>query len=44
MKIRLEDIDSISTNGGGSFNLVSIALQAGVKVGLNKMGSSKTIG
>lgn len=44
IKIRLEDIDSITINGGGSFDLVAIAFQVGVKTGLNKMGASKTIG
>lgn len=44
IKVRLEDIDTITSSGGGSFNLVSMAFTVGVKQGINRQGSAKTVG
>lgn len=43
IKFRLEDLDTLTANGGGSFNLVSLALTVGIKDGLNKYSKSREI-
>lgn len=44
IKIRLEDIDTITPDGGGSFDLVALSFVVGNKGGVNRMGENKTIG
>jgi hypothetical protein len=44
IKVRLEDIDTIGVNGGGSASLVSLTFVVGIKGGINRMGASNTIG
>ncbi len=41
IKIRIEDIDTKSLAGGGSFNFVHLAFEVGVKNSLNKMGAER---
>lgn len=44
IKLRMEDIDTKTAAGGGSFNFVSLALEIGVKKSLDKLRGSKRIG
>lgn len=44
VKFRIEDIDTITPTGGGSFNLVALTLEMGRKSTIYKMRSSKRIG
>lgn len=43
IKFRLEDLDTLTENGGGSFNLVSLALLVGVKEGMSEVSKTKEI-
>lgn len=44
IKLRIEDIDTKTAAGGGSFNFVSLALEIGTKIGIDKLRGSKRIG
>jgi hypothetical protein len=44
MKFRIEDLDNQVLEGGGSFNLVGLTLEVGLKSTINKMRGSKRIG
>ncbi len=44
LKVRLEDIDTITENGGASFNLTHMAFVVGLKPGSHRLRASKTIG
>ncbi len=44
IKIRLEDLDTLTMGGGGSFALTSLAFTVGAKSGSDRLGDSKTIG
>lgn len=41
IKLRIEDIDTKTLAGGGSFNFVHLAFEVGVKNSLNKMGAER---
>lgn len=43
-KMRIEEVDIISPEGGGSFALTAINLEVGIKGTLNKMSTSKSRG
>lgn len=44
IKIRIQDIDTIGTNGGGSVKFVALTAEIGRKSGVYKLGSAKSIG
>lgn len=44
VKFRIEDIDTITTSGGASFNLVGLTLEVGIKSTLDKLSGGKRIG
>jgi hypothetical protein len=44
VKIRFQDIDTISTSGSGTVSFVALSFEVGVKGTSNKMGAHKTIG
>ncbi len=43
-KLLIEDLDTLTDNGGGCFNLVAMSFDIGQKQGLNRMGSLKSRG
>jgi hypothetical protein len=44
IKLLIEDLDTVSASGGGSFSLVSLAFEVGQKTGINKLNGVKTVG
>ncbi len=44
IKVRLEDLDTITTDGGASFNLVALSFVAGVMRGVMRQGENRTLG
>lgn len=44
IKFRIEDIDTKTEAGGGSFNLVSLTLEVGIKKGIDRLTGGKTVG
>jgi hypothetical protein len=43
-KVRIEDLDTLEATCGACFSFLSLTLEVGRKVGINKMGASKTVG
>lgn len=43
-KLRIEDLDTIEATFGACFTLLTLTLEVGRKVGITKMGASKTVG
>jgi hypothetical protein len=44
VKIRFQDIDTISTSGSGTVSFVALSFEVGIKGTANKLGAHKTIG
>jgi len=44
IKFRITELDTLTPNGGGSFSLVGLDLEVGVRTGTFRLGNNKTIG
>jgi hypothetical protein len=44
IKLLIEDLDTVTDNGGGCFDLVSLAFEVGQRSGINRLRGSKTRG
>lgn len=44
IRLRLEDVDTVTPGGGGSFTLVALTFEAGVKGTVDKVGGTEQIG
>jgi hypothetical protein len=44
IKIRIEDVDTLNVDGGGSVKLMALTFEVGRKGGINRLPGSKSIG